>query len=75
MNVIFGFLQSTTLKILVYVLVGIGVNTAAPHYPSFSGNFGPMVELHSLIQYLMSVLLWPLSFWHPEFTVGKWTGL
>jgi hypothetical protein len=75
MDFIFGILRSTWLKALVYVIVGIGVNTTPPHYPTFSGNFGAGVELHSLVQYVISIMLWPLSFWHPEFTVGKWTGL
>ena len=75
MDILFGVLRSTWLKVLIYVIVGIGVNTAAPHYPSFSGNFGPSVELHSLVQYLISVMLWPLSFWQPTFTVGQWHGL
>ena len=75
MDFIFGVLRSTTLKVLIYVVVGIGVNTASPHYPQFGQNFGPSVMLHSIVQYTISVTLWPLSFWHPEFTVGKWTGL
>jgi len=28
--------------------------------------------LHSWGQYLISVLFWPLSLWHPTFTLGKW---
>jgi len=28
--------------------------------------------LHGWIQYLISIFLWPLSFWHPTFSVGKW---
>ena len=56
---------------MVYILIGVFVNTASPHIPSTSalgGNF-----LHSWAQYLISVLFWPLSLWHPSFTVGKWT--
>jgi hypothetical protein len=75
MDFIVGALRSTTLKILLYVIIGIGVNTAPPHYPTFGAGFGPSVILHSLTQYLISVTLWPLSLWHPTFTVGKWTGV
>ena len=74
MNFIVGVLRSTWLKVLIYVIIGIGVNTAPPHYPQFGGTTGPGVYLHSLTQYIISVMLWPLSFWHPTFTVGKWTG-
>jgi len=28
--------------------------------------------LHSWVQYFISILFWPLSFWHPTFNVGKW---
>jgi len=24
------------------------------------------------VQYFISILFWPLSFWHPTFNVGKW---
>ena len=75
MEFIINAARSTWLKVLVYVVIGIGVNTAAPHYPQFGQNFGPGVLLHSITQYFISVMLWPLSFWHPIFTVGKWTGL
>jgi hypothetical protein len=66
---------STWIRVGAYIVIGIGVNTAAPHYPSFSAQFTWQVDLHSLVQYIVSVGLWPLSLWHPEFTVGKWTGL
>lgn len=75
MGILIGILRSTTLWVLVYVLIGIGVNTNPPHYPSFPPGFNAGLELHSLAQYLISVLLWPLSLWSPSFTVGKWTGL
>ena len=57
------------LVIVIYVLIGVFVNTASPHLPTaaFSG-----AALHSWIQYFISILLWPLSFWHPTFSVGKW---
>jgi hypothetical protein len=75
MDFLVSIWRSTWIKVLAYVVIGIGVNTAAPHYPQFGQNFGPSVLLHSLVQYILSVMLWPLSLWHPTFTVGKWTGL
>jgi hypothetical protein len=75
MDFIKSLFYSTWIRVGVYIVIGIGVNTASPHYPTFSGNFGAGQELHSLTQYVISVGLWPLSLWHPEFTVGKWTGL
>lgn len=66
---------TTWFRVLIWVIIGIGINTAPPHYPTFSGNFGIGPELHSLTQYVISVMLWPLSFWSPQFTVGKWIGL
>jgi hypothetical protein len=75
MEFIVGVMRSTWLKVFIYILIGIWVNTAAPHIPQFGQNFGPGVLLHSLVQYIMSVMLWPLSFWHPTLSVGKWTGL
>jgi hypothetical protein len=33
-----------------------------------------VAALHSWVQYAISILFWPLSLWHPTFTVGKWTG-
>ena len=57
------------LLIVVYILVGVFVNTAAPHLPTPAFNGA---ALHSWIQYFISILFWPLSFWHPSFTVGQW---
>ena len=67
--------RSTWIKVFAYVVIGIIVNTAPPHVPQFGQNFGPGVLLHSLVQYIISVMLWPLSLWSPTFTVGKWIGL
>jgi hypothetical protein len=50
-------------------LVGVFVNTAPPHLPTTPGSLG---SLHSWVQYAISVMFWPLSFWTPSFTVGKW---
>ena len=58
------------LFIVVYTLIGVFYNTASPHIPSTAGS---LTSLHSWVQYLISVFFWPLSFWHPTFTVGKWT--
>jgi hypothetical protein len=59
----------TGLLIGVYILIGVLVNTASPHLPSTSGG---IASLHSWVQYAISVMFWPLSFWNPNFTVGKW---
>ena len=55
--------------IVIYTLIGVFYNTAPPHIPSTTGG---LASLHSWIQYFISILSWPLSFWHPTFTVGKW---
>jgi hypothetical protein len=57
------------LFIAGYILVGVFVNTASPHLPTAAFS---LPALHSWIQYFISILLWPLSFWHPTFSVGKW---
>ena len=75
MDFIFGVFRSTWLKVFIYVVIGVGVNTTSPHFPQFDSGFGPLVILHSLTQYIISVMLWPLSLWSPTLTVGKWTGL
>jgi len=31
-----------------------------------------LLSLHSWVQYFISILFWPLSFWTPSFTVAKW---
>ncbi len=57
------------LVIVVYILIGVFVNTASPHLPHAAFN---LAALHSWVQYFISIFFWPLSFWHPVFTVGKW---
>ena len=57
------------LFIVIYTLIGVFYNTAPPHFPSTAASF---TSLHSWIQYFISVFFWPLSFWHPIFSVGKW---
>ena len=54
---------------MIYVLIGIFYNTASPHLPTFA--FSP-AALHSWVQYVISILFWPLSLWHPVFSVAKW---
>jgi hypothetical protein len=61
--------SKTGVLIVIYILIGIVVNTAPPHVPSFVAN---LTSLHSWVQYFISILFWPLSFWVPSFTVGKW---
>jgi len=58
------------LIIVVYILIGVFHNTAPPHIPSTAASF---TSLHSWVQYFISVFFWPLSFWHPVLTLGKWT--
>ncbi len=55
--------------VAVYILVGVFYNTASPHLPTLAFS---LPALHSWVQYFISILLWPLSFWHPTFSVGKW---
>jgi hypothetical protein len=57
------------LVVAAYVLVGVFYNTAPPHLPTVAFS---LPVLHSWVQYFISVLLWPLSFWHPTFSVGQW---
>jgi hypothetical protein len=56
--------------IAIYILIGVFLNTAAPHAPATPSS---VASLHSWGQYIISVLFWPLSLWHPLFTLGKWT--
>jgi hypothetical protein len=58
------------LFIAIYILIGVFHNTASPHIPSTAGS---LTSLHSWVQYLISIFFWPLSFWHPTLTLGKWT--
>jgi hypothetical protein len=55
--------------LMIYVLIGVFYNTASPHLPTFAFS---LAVLHSWIQYFISILFWPLSFWHPIFSVVKW---
>ena len=55
--------------IAVYILIGVCLNTAAPHVPATPDSVS---LLHSWGQYIISVLFWPLSLWHPTVTLGKW---
>jgi len=69
-----GFLgtlfSKTGLLIVVYILIGVFVNTAAPHLPPLTFS---LASFHSWIQYFISILFWPLSYWKPIFTVGPWS--
>jgi hypothetical protein len=58
--------------VLAWAFIGVAVNTAPPHIPPVHGGL-TTAALHSWVQYGISVLGWPLSFWHPVFTSGKWT--
>jgi hypothetical protein len=61
--------SKTGLFIIIYVLIGVFVNTAPPHLPAAAFT---VTALHSWAQYAISILFWPLSLWHPTFTVGQW---
>jgi hypothetical protein len=61
--------STTGLLIGIYILIGVFFNTASPHLP---GTAATGSSLHSWVQYIVSVLFWPLSLWHPTFTLGKW---
>jgi hypothetical protein len=58
------------LLVAVYILIGVFTNTASPHLPGAAG--GLVTSLHSWVQYIISVLFWPLGLWHPTFTLGTW---
>jgi hypothetical protein len=62
------------LVLAIYLFIGIAVNTAAPHIPSYNGQ-DITLSLHSWVQYITSVIFWPLSFWQPTLSVGKWNGV
>jgi uncharacterized membrane protein YfcA len=66
-----GLFGPAGLFLLVWVLIGIFTNTAAPHIPQDYSTAA--AAAHSWIQYLISVMSWPLSHWHPQFTTGQWT--
>jgi hypothetical protein len=55
--------------VFTYIFIGVFFNTTAPHLPPTAGSLS---SAHSWIQYFISALLWPLSFWHPTFTLGRW---
>ena len=57
------------IVIVIYILIGVFLNTASPHLPTVAFS---LPALHSWIQYFTSIFFWPLSFWHPTFNVGKW---
>ena len=57
------------LFIAIYILIGVFFNTAPPHFPKATFS---LAALHSWVQYFTSIFLWPLHFWHPTFSVGKW---
>jgi hypothetical protein len=58
------------LLIALYIVIGVFVNTAPPHLPPTPSS---VASLHSWVQWIISILFWPLALWHPTFTFGKWT--
>ena len=69
MDYVKALFSSKGLVIVVYILIGVFVNTSPPHIPTAAFT---AAALHSWVQYFISILFWPLSFWHPTFNVGKW---
>jgi hypothetical protein len=69
MDYVKALFSAKGLVIVIYILVGVFVNTAPPHLPTAAFS---LAALHSWIQYFISILFWPLSFWHPAFSVAKW---
>jgi hypothetical protein len=69
MDYVKALFSTKGIVIAAYVVIGVFVNTSAPHLPTTGLN---LAALHSWVQYVISVLFWPLSFWHPTFNVGKW---
>lgn len=69
MDYVKALFSAKGLIIVGYVLIGVFVNTASPHLPTAAFNLD---ALHSWVQYFISILFWPLSFWNPNFNVGKW---
>ncbi len=69
MNFLKTLFSTTGIIIVVYILIGVFFNTAPPHLPTTTATAG---SLHSWVQYIVSILFWPLSLWHPTFTLGKW---
>jgi hypothetical protein len=68
-----GFLRTLFSKIgvfiVIYILLGIFVNTAPPHVPTVAAS---LASLHSWVQYFISIFFWPLSIWTPTFIIGEW---
>ena len=60
---------SAGIFLVIYTLIGVFYNTAPPHIPAFAFS---VAAFHSWVQYFISIFLWPLSFWHPIFSVGQW---
>ena len=57
------------LFIAIYILIGVFFNTAPPHLPAAAFS---LAVFHSWVQYFISILFWPLSFWTPPFSVARW---
>ena len=69
MDYVKALFSTKGLVIVVYILIGVFVNTSPPHLPTAAFN---TAALHSWVQYFISILLWPLSFWHPIFSISHW---
>ena len=69
MDYVKALFSAKGIVIVVYILIGVFINTSPPHLPSAAFN---VAALHSWVQCFISILFWPLSLWHPTFNVGKW---
>ena len=69
MDYVKALFSAKGLVIVVYILIGVFVNTSPPQLPTAAFT---AAALHRWVQYFITILFWPLSFWHPTFNVGKW---
>lgn len=58
------------MAIITYVLIGVFTNTAPPHFPQGQDSIGG--DIQTWVQYIISVVGWPLSHIHPVPTFGRW---
>ena len=56
------------LLIVAYILIGVFVNTAS----SPSADTGVRRSSAAQLDPVLHLIFWPLSFWHPSFSVGQW---
>ena len=57
MDYVKALFSTKGIVIVVYILIGVFVNTSPPHLPTAAFN---TAALHSWVQYFISILFWPL---------------